>query len=388
MQQLPMHHLEFADPRRERLFRIFDERHAARGIRVVAAAASLCIALLALEDAIESGAPVTTLLLWRGAMLAPMLALFALTFRRRSAGRWSTRLAWAAALLGVAHAGLLATAAPDYRDLHSPGAFVIMALTVSGLRLRFPHAIAVTATQSAAFAAALLHAGIDGPTHRYQFGLLAITATVSVLVARSHDQGRRRHFTEVLTLQASRAKLVKLGERLRKLSLSDELTGLPNRRELEARLDAALAAAARSRGTLTVAMVDLDRFKAINDAHGHAAGDAVLRQVAGVLTRSLRASDSVFRIGGDELCVLMPDTDGGSAVEALQRALLRLRTVSQRSGVQAGFSAGCAEWCPGEDRAAMLAHADGALYRAKRAGGGRVLGAARRLVPQALAAAS
>jgi len=320
MQQLPMRHLEFADPRRERLFRVFDERHAARGIRLMAAAASLSIALLALEDALAGGTRVGALLLWRAAMLAPMLGLLVLALRRRGAGRWSTRLAWAAALLGAGQAGLLATAEPAYRYLHSPGMFVIMALTVSGLRLRFPHAVAVAAAQSAAYLAAMLRGGVGAPTLRYQLGLLAITATVSLLVARSHDQGRRRHFLEVLALQASQAKLVRLGERLRKLSLSDELTGLPNRRELEARLDAALAAAARSRGTLTVAMVDLDRFKAINDAHGHAAGDAVLRQVAGVLTRSLRAGDSVFRLGGDELCVLMPDTDGGSAVEALPRS--------------------------------------------------------------------
>ena len=382
-----MHHLEFADSRRERLFRIFDERHAARGIRLMAGAALLSIALLGLEDALGGEAHVTALLLWRGAMLAPMLGLFLLTLRRGGAGRWSTRLAWAAALLGAAEAGLLAAAAPAYRELHSPGMLVIMALTVSGLRLRFPHAVAVTAAQSAAYLATMLRGG-DGPSLRYQLVLLAITATVSLLVARGHDQGRRRHFLEVLTLQASHAKLVRLGERLRKLSLSDELTGLPNRRELESRLEAALAAARRSRSAVTVAMVDLDRFKAINDTRGHAAGDAVLRQVAGVLARSLRASDSVFRIGGDELCVVMPDTAIESAVEALQRSLLRLRAVSQRSGVPVAFSAGCAEWRHGEDRAAMLARADGALYRAKRAGGARVYGAAGRPAPQALPAAS
>jgi diguanylate cyclase (GGDEF)-like protein len=379
-----MHPLEFVDPRRERLFRIFDERHAARGIRFMSGAASLSIGMMALQDALAGGAQVTTLLLWRLAMLAPMLGLFVLTFQRGGAGHWSTRLAWAASLLGAAEAGLLATATPAYRDLHSAGMFVIMALTVSGLRLRFPHAVAATGVQAAVYLAAMLLGGVDGPRFTYQLGLLAITATVSLLVARGHDQGRRRHFLEVLTLQASQAKLVRLGERLRKLSLSDELTGLPNRRELESRLQAALAAARRSRGAVTVAMVDLDRFKAINDTHGHAAGDVVLRQVAGVLARSLRTSDSVFRIGGDELCVLMPDTDVESGVEALQRSLDRLRAISQRSGLPVAFSAGCAEWCHGEERAAMLARADAALYRAKRAGGGRVHGA----VTQALAAAS
>jgi len=383
-----MHHLEFADRRRERLFRTFDERHAGRGIRLMSGAAMLSVVVLALADVRGGDAHLAALLLWRVAMLAPPLGLFLLSFRHGGAGRWSARLAWAASLFGVAEAGLLAAAAPDYRELHSPGMFVITGLTICGLRLRFPHAVAVAAAQSAAYLTAILAAGGGGTRLGYQLELLAITATVSLIVARGHDLGRRRHFMEVLALQNSRAKVARLGERMRKLSLSDELTGLPNRRELEARLDAALAAAGRSRVPVTVAMVDLDRFKAINDTYGHAAGDAVLRQVAGVLTRSLRASDSVFRIGGDELCVLMPDTDVESAVEALQRSLVRLRAASERSGPKAAFSAGCAEWRRGDDRAALVARADDALYVAKRAGGGRVHGAPSLMGPHALPAAS
>lgn len=382
-----MHHLEFVDGRRERLFRTFGERHAGRGIRLMSGAAMLSVAVLALADVLGGEAHLIALLLWRGAMLAPPLGLFLLSFRHGGAGRWSARLAWAAALFGAAEAGLLAAAVPDYRELHSPGMFVIMALTICGLRCRFPHAVAVAAGQLAAYVTAMLLSGESGARLGYQLELLAITATVSLIVAHGHDLGRRRHFMEVLALQNSRAKLARLGERLRKLSLSDDLTGLPNRRELESRLDAALAAATRSRSAVTVAMVDLDRFKAINDTHGHAAGDAVLRQVAALLTRSLRASDSVFRIGGDELCVLMPDTEVESAVEAVQRSLLRLRTVS-RTGLHVAFSAGCAEWRHGDDRTALLARADEALYVAKRAGGGRVHGAAHRTGPQALPAAS
>ena len=255
--------------------------------------------------------------------------------------------------------------------------FVILAVACSGLRLRFLHAAALAGVLDLAFAASLLLSGVRGETLAYDLALLGITTTVALVVAHSRDQGRRRHFLEVLALQSSRSKLARLSERLRRLSLSDELTGLPNRRELEARLDAALATARRGAQSVVVAMIDIDRFKEVNDQLGHAAGDAVLRQVASVLVRALRAGDSAFRLGGDELCVMMPGARLEDGVEVVERALAGLRTASQRAGVEVTFSAGCAESLAGEDRGELLRRADAALYRAKRAGGRRVHAARR-----------
>lgn len=168
-------------------------------------------------------------------------------------------------------------------------------------------------------------------------------------------------------------------EQLAALSMTDPLTGIANRRGFETRARAALEAAVAAGRPCCLLLLDLDRFKAINDAHGHPAGDAVLREVADTLARGVRAEDVLGRLGGEEFVVLVP----GSTVREAVPLAERLRdAVRARVGHPAGrgdtvtLSVGIARLAPAGSPAtaltAALAAADEALYAAKAAGRDRV----------------
>lgn len=158
---------------------------------------------------------------------------------------------------------------------------------------------------------------------------------------------------------------------LRELTTIDELTGLPNRRGLTARLELEMATAARTGRSLCVAMVDLDHFKAYNDDFGHLAGDDVLRRVATLLRDRLRSTDLAARYGGEELCLVLPDTDLGGAAALVMELLARVRQLPAARPVT--FSAGLTQWNGSERIEELLHRADLALYRAKREGRDRVV---------------
>jgi len=139
-------------------------------------------------------------------------------------------------------------------------------------------------------------------------------------------------------------------------------------------LDRMLAHATRSREAFSVAMVDLDEFKAFNDRWGHLAGDDVLRSVGRSLRSGVRAQDVVVRFGGEEFCLLLPGTgeDGArTLVEQLRTTIPHSETLPDGARPPT-FSAGIATWDGQEDRRSLLRRADVALYRAKEAGRNRV----------------
>lgn len=152
----------------------------------------------------------------------------------------------------------------------------------------------------------------------------------------------------------------------RKLATTDALTGAANRREFSNRLDQELTRAARQRSSLTLAYMDLDHFKEVNDRFGHQIGDEVLRVVVQTLNKRLRKTDVVARLGGDEFAILLVDADPEQAQELLEqlRALL-LEAMSER-GWSVTFSVG-AICCPtGQISAAALLHkADDLMYQVK-----------------------
>ena len=170
---------------------------------------------------------------------------------------------------------------------------------------------------------------------------------------------------------------VQLLGRLRAAADVDQVTGVNNHRYLQERLTQEVARSARSRSPLSVLMIDLDGFKAINDVHGHSDGDRVLRNVAAGLRLAVRANDIVARYGGDEFVVLMPDTDLAAARLVAERVVTGVR--SQRHQLADGTegsvacSAGLALY-PDDGRTAtkLLRTADAAMYRVKRAGGDSV----------------
>ncbi len=165
---------------------------------------------------------------------------------------------------------------------------------------------------------------------------------------------------------------VAMEHRLAELALTDELTGLPNRRHLFDRLEQALARLERHPGVVGVVVVDLDGFKEVNDRFGHAAGDAVLRRVAAELVAVVRPSDTVARLGGDEFVVLCedaPGTEGAREIAGrLRGAVLARMELPDGSGpVEVRASVGArATDDPVIVPASLLAAADRAMYVDKR----------------------
>jgi len=163
------------------------------------------------------------------------------------------------------------------------------------------------------------------------------------------------------------------------IAQTDGLTGLLNRRRMEERLDEE-ATRFRARSTnFSVILADIDRFKAINDEHGHAAGDRVLSGVAAVFESGVRAGDAVARWGGEEFLLLLPGTD----LQAAADVALRLRAIAEQRLAELGgisraltLTFGVASFAPNPSVGACLKAADDALYRGKAEGRNRVIVAA------------
>ena len=172
---------------------------------------------------------------------------------------------------------------------------------------------------------------------------------------------------------------IALQEKLRTQSLRDPLTGLYNRRYMEDALERYLSMAERSNSPTSVVMIDLDHFKQLNDTHGHAKGDAVLRDVAVQLVGSLRPSDVLSRYGGEELLVIMPGCGLDDALLKAEILRARIESLGALHGAAISASLGVAsvpETANGLTD--IVAMADSALYSAKRAGRNCVVAAPRR----------
>jgi diguanylate cyclase (GGDEF)-like protein len=182
----------------------------------------------------------------------------------------------------------------------------------------------------------------------------------------------------MLTASALSLALVFRSQRLLQLATIDPLTGLFNRGYVDDRFAVELGRARRYDKVLTIAVIDADRFKSLNDAHGHLVGDIVLRKIGEILNDSFRQSDTAGRYGGEEFVVILPETD----IDAAQRKLESLReliastpvALSSREEVQMTISAGLASFPQdGEDVAEVFAVADARMFQAKREGRNRVV---------------
>jgi diguanylate cyclase (GGDEF)-like protein/PAS domain S-box-containing protein len=206
--------------------------------------------------------------------------------------------------------------------------------------------------------------GLDGELH----GVLAILWDGDVA-----DRGVSAVERSVVEVLAAETGAALTGERLRRrleeLSIRDPLTGLLNRRGWDGEIAAMRSRCARGASPLTLAIVDLDHFKAYNDNHGHQAGDDLLAGFAARAREVLRETDSLARWGGEEFALALPDCQGSQAAEILSR----VRTAVPGAET---CSVGYALLGPDETTAQCLARADVALYRAKRLGRDRVEAAA------------
>jgi diguanylate cyclase (GGDEF)-like protein len=160
--------------------------------------------------------------------------------------------------------------------------------------------------------------------------------------------------------------------RLEADATTDPLTGLANHRAFQERLRAELARAARHAGGVAVALVDVDNFKAVNDAGGHAIGDEVLRTVAATLREHLRTEDVLARVGGDEFAVLLPQVGADEARQALERARRAIERAHHAGGARVTISVGLCDVEHADDAERITRFADGALYWSKEHGRNRI----------------
>ena len=169
------------------------------------------------------------------------------------------------------------------------------------------------------------------------------------------------------------------GRTLRLFMEKDGLTGLFRHSRIIEQLEVAVRRADRQHGRLSVAMLDIDGFKEVNDRYGHLAGDQVLKALAYLLRQRLRMSDVLGRFGGDEYVVVLPDTDGASAMEKMDAIRRNFAVIDHDTGQESftvTLSCGVAEFPSALTSHELIAAADEALYRAKRGGRNRVVLAA------------
>ncbi len=162
-------------------------------------------------------------------------------------------------------------------------------------------------------------------------------------------------------------------EHERELARTDDLTGLLNRRSFMEVAHQEINRARRFRHPFTVAYMDVDNFKTVNDQHGHSTGDAVLREVAQTIKQNLREIDVIARLGGDEFVILMPETNDAAAEAVVGRMQQQITTVVARGGWPISLSIGVVTWTtPPRTVDFMLKRADDAMYAVKNSGKNRV----------------
>lgn len=233
--------------------------------------------------------------------------------------------------------------------------FYVWVVLLAFLFFSFPTAIAQTAFAALTYTVVLVARDTEF-AFNYVLGLVAVSGAAGAVVGML------------------RARVEGLATNLSNQANTDPVTAIANRRSFESRFDLELNAADRTGRALSVVMCDLDRFKTVNDELGHQEGDAALRLAAATIVSAVRSVDVVFRMGGEEFAVLLPNTEGLEAYAIAERLRMAIRDAFQDFEVPVTVSCGVATRLhDGMDRKALLRAADHALYHAKRAGRDRTV---------------
>lgn len=237
-------------------------------------------------------------------------------------------------------------------------------------RLRFPYALGSTLVTFVGFVLALPHmASLPPPTHPFVFALVSTGLGLGLFANHVMERSRRMSYLHLLSERMRQESLTRDNANLSVLVGTDPLTGIANRRAF----DSALQEYWSKGRPHAVVMFDVDHFKAYNDTYGHQAGDKCLRDVTKALSETLRTSDLLARLGGEEFALLLPLKDPERACLVAQRLLDRVRSLSipHASSAVASYvtlSAGIAVCDGTTDCDDLLARSDAALYRAKAGG--------------------
>ncbi|MBI1395284.1 MAG: diguanylate cyclase [Betaproteobacteria bacterium] len=205
--------------------------------------------------------------------------------------------------------------------------------------------------------------------------LMSDTRGMQVDMLRSRDELlSARHQAEAAQQRVRQleVELEKVSEQVRE----DQLTGTLNRRGMDDAMTREIARTIRSGKPMSIAVLDLDNFKKLNDTYGHSAGDAALVHLARIIRRTVRPTDVIARYGGEEFVIILSDTDHETAAAVtvrLQRELTKRFFLHDNERLLITFSAGVAQYVPGEDEASFFARADRAMYQAKEQGKNQVV---------------
>jgi diguanylate cyclase (GGDEF)-like protein len=257
---------------------------------------------------------------------------------------------------------VLGAAATEIPDLAQDHRTAHMALTVGEPHMRMYSSVALISS--------------DG----FSIGTLCVMDTKPGVLSTAQRATLAKLARQVMALIELRANEKTLSATVRELELlatTDELTGLHNRRSLLHKLKFETARSRRFRSPLSAVMIDLDHFKRINDEYGHAVGDQVLANVGRLLRESVRVIDVPGRYGGEELCVILPNTPLEGAVKFAETLRGKIEAQLHYAGprllpVTASIGVGAFDHMEIADAESLLRQADAALYRAKHAGRNRV----------------
>lgn len=316
---------------------------------------------------------------WRGALPAllarlawPLLAILGLRHAHRAAmpAKGAFQAASVCTALGMCSYAVIVVYRPGDILLHGMSVSLMSVVTLIFIPNRLVNALAIALGASLGIVLLAWHQHIESTRHLVSMSLLLLFANLfGAVAANRHARLWREQYRtqQVLT----------------NLSIRDPLTGCFNRRHLNAALlDGELARARRYRLHLSLIMCDLDGFKAINDTHGHLAGDEVLRAFAGLLRSMTReAVDTVVRYGGEEFLIILPETPLDGAVELAERvrkafALLTVDGGGVTLSTTASFGVAGADFALRQavTPQALIAEADQLMYEAKRGGRNQVRG--------------
>ena len=276
------------------------------------------------------------------AVVASFAALW-LFFRLRRGGSWQMRLA-------------------------RLGAAIVMGLAISGMHY--------TGMAASRFASGSYCTRSASPNNNWLaitiavIALAVLTITTILLIYDAHlDSKTRKHNRQ---LEKANEQLEEVNAQLQHVATHDSLTGLPNRLLLADRLNQAIAQAQRHQHLFAVFIVDLDRFKAINDSLGHLAGDAMLKEVARRLAAALRQADTLARMGGDEFVLILNEITRPEDIETIAAKVLAHITQPMKLSdleLHASASIGISIYpSDGGNPETLLQHADAAMYQAKKGG--------------------
>jgi diguanylate cyclase (GGDEF)-like protein len=324
----------------------------------------------AFVDMAQLGHSTQTLVLFMARLAIAVVALTGIVLTRRSATPAHTAYRAATAFTSLAMLTFLLVAyARGELLLHGMSMAIMLIIVYLFIPNRLVNATIVALCASASFLVLVYAYGTVSPRHLSTMTMLLLLANLFGAAAARRDahSSRRQYWTQQILIDQS---------------IRDPLTGAFNRRHLNAGLlEREIDRAHRQGASLTLIMCDLDGFKAINDTHGHQAGDTLLQDFARLLLSMTRDGiDTVVRYGGEEFLLILPDTnlaDGHALAERMRARLAETTSLHGhvRIGATASFgvvSARPSSYLPGIASQALIAHADELLYAAKRSGRNRV----------------